>query len=169
MIIQLIADAKCGSEAAFEELTRQYLPMLNSLTERFFRLVPYGLESFDDLYQETLVAFYRAVTTFDCRQDNVSFGLYAKICVRNRLISVLRKLRSPKKHGSANDLQKTEESRASLFDQKELDAVSEKLLTRYEKSVFSMYIDGKSYKSIALVLGKSEKSVDNALFRAKSK
>lgn len=168
MIIQLIAEVKCGNEAAFEKLTSRYLPMINSLTESFFRLVPQGFESVDDLYQEALMAFYRAATTFDCEQENVSFGLYAKICIKNRLISVLRKVRSQKK-SRVSSTRKNENTRVSVFDKKELEAVSERLLTKYEKTVFSMYVDGKSYKSIALVLGKSEKSVDNALFRAKSK
>jgi len=53
-----------------------------------------------------------------------------------------------------------------------LDGVSEmmdRLLTKYEKKVLIMYIEGKSYKDIALTLGRNEKSVDNALFRARSK
>ena len=45
----------------------------------------------------------------------------------------------------------------------------DRLLTKYEKKVLIMYIEGKSYKDIALTLGRNEKSVDNALFRARSK
>ena len=42
-------------------------------------------------------------------------------------------------------------------------------LSILEKKVLIMYIEGKSYKDIALTLGRNEKSVDNALFRARSK
>ncbi|MBQ7124913.1 MAG: hypothetical protein IJO00_00985, partial [Clostridia bacterium] len=95
---------------------------------------------------------------------------YAKICVKNRLISVIRKNRTEKKHkAKAAKPRDAVSSRQSTFLTEEIKAVAEKLLTKYEKIVFYMYLDGKSYRDIALSLGKTEKSVDNALFRAKKK
>ena len=167
---KLILSAKDGDESAFAELTKKYAPLLDSLAEKFFRLCDGTVEGYEDLWQEAVVAFYRAVTSFDINQDKVSFGLYAKICVKNRLISVIRKNRTEKKHNTkATKLSSTASSRQSSLPSGEIKAAAEKLLTKYEKTVFYMYLDGKSYKDIALSLGKTEKSVDNALFRAKKK
>ena len=45
----------------------------------------------------------------------------------------------------------------------------ERHLSEFEKSVVQLYIDGNNYQKIAEILGKSAKSVDNALQRAKKK
>ena len=42
-------------------------------------------------------------------------------------------------------------------------------LTDHEKKVAGLYIEGKSYRDIARILGKSRKSVDSALQRVKKK
>ena len=57
----------------------------------------------------------------------------------------------------------------SIFDRAELDKISCEILSKREKDIFSMYADGKSYAEISHSLKIGEKSVDNALFRAKKK
>ncbi|MBQ7125205.1 MAG: helix-turn-helix domain-containing protein, partial [Clostridia bacterium] len=69
----LILSARDGDESAFAELTKKYAPLLDSLTEKYFRLCDGTAEGFDDLRQEAFVAFYRAVVSFDINQDKVSF------------------------------------------------------------------------------------------------
>ena len=56
-------------------------------------------------------------------------------------------------------------SREKLEDNEKV--ISE--LSSYEKSVLMLYLNGHSYREIGLALNKSEKSVDNALYRIKSK
>ncbi len=165
-----ILAAKSGDESAFAELTKQYAPLIDSMTGKYLRLFE-GAEDYEDLRQEAVLAFYRAVCSYDPDRAAVSFGLYAKICLRNRMVSLLRKNHSEKKHNTT--AAKLEET-ATLPPRypSELRALSEtaaRLLTPYEKTVLFLYLDGKSYREIALSLGRTEKSVDNALFRAKSK
>ena len=45
----------------------------------------------------------------------------------------------------------------------------EKKLSDMEKTVLSLYLEGLSYKEIAEVIGKTPKSIDNALQRIKRK
>ena len=45
----------------------------------------------------------------------------------------------------------------------------EQELSSFEKQVLDLYITGMSYSQIARVLGRDEKSTDNALQRLKSK
>ena len=54
-------------------------------------------------------------------------------------------------------------------DLEQLAEVIEQKLSFMEKEVLDLYISGISYKEIAKILGKSEKSIDNALQRMKGK
>ncbi len=165
---ELILAAKSGDSMAFSDLIKKYAPVIDSQTASFYRSLKSGDVAFEDLRQESAVAFYRAVMSYDCEQNQVSFGLYAKICIKNRLISILRKNRSEKKHKTA-ELKDTVSQRSLQYDGKEIREAAHRLLTRYELEVFLLYLDGKSYGEIATLLSKNEKSVDNALFRAKAK
>ena len=95
---ELLFAAKSGNSSAFSELTEKYTPLISSMAERYFHLLDGGSIGYDDLVQEAHVAFYRAMISFDMDQEGVSFGLYAKICIRNSMVSILRKNRPPKKH-----------------------------------------------------------------------
>lgn len=50
-----------------------------------------------------------------------------------------------------------------------VEELAQKVLSEYEKRVLILYIDGLKYKDIAKALSKREKSVDNALQRARKK
>ncbi len=51
----------------------------------------------------------------------------------------------------------------------QLEKRMEQELSSFEKQVLDLYITGMSYSQIARVLGRDEKSTDNALQRLKSK
>ncbi len=170
MFSELIIAAKNGDEGAFSELCEKYKPLIENMTDRYITRLNAIIQDKDDLRQEATVAFYRAVTTYDMSQDKVSFGLYAKICIKNRMVTLIRranKKSSPKTVASSEKEGKRIGDR--VFDFGELLAVSERVLSKREMSVFSLYVGGKTYKEISELLNASEKSVDNALFRAKSK
>lgn len=170
MFPKLIIAAKNGDEGAFSELCERYKPLIENMTDRYISRLNAIIQDKDDLRQEATVAFYRAVTTFDLGQDKVSFGLYAKICIKNRMVSLIRRANknsSPKTVSAPKNEGKRIGDR--VLDFSELLSVSERVLSKREGLVFSLYIGGKTYKEIAELLHVSEKSVDNALFRAKSK
>ena len=50
-----------------------------------------------------------------------------------------------------------------------LEKVIEEELSDFEKQVLDLYLTGMSYSQIARVLGRDEKSTDNALQRLKAK
>ena len=166
-----IRAAQRGDEPAFEKICSVYAPLILSTAKRFGSAGGESAADREDLCQEATMALYRAVRTYDTDQTAVSFGLYAKICIRNHMISLLRRQRSRKKQKplSGAAALPREDPAGSRPDRRELRALAGSLLTDREKTVFLLYIDGKSYKEIAHSLGVSAKSVDNALFRAKSK
>lgn len=168
METDVIRAAKAGDETAFAELCRAYAPLIDAMTTKYGRSLEEAGEGREDLRQEASVAFYRALVTFDVEQSGVSFGLYAKICIRNRMVSLLRRARSRKKKKPAAEALSSV-GRTAPFDREALRSLAEDLLTCFEKTVFFQYVDGRSYRDIAASLGVSVKSVDNALFRAKTK
>jgi RNA polymerase sporulation-specific sigma factor len=118
--------------------------------------------------QEAHLALYRAATSFDEKQTAVTFGLYAKICIRNRLISALRRQKRL--------LRKQPQISAAISPpiSSDFDLISIKnqyghLLTRYEEQVLNLRLKGLSYKEISKKLAKDPKSIDNALCRIRTK
>lgn len=125
----------------------------------------------DDFYQEAVLALYRAVNTFDLDQNKITFGLYAKICIRNSLISLVRKVNREKRYSNVS-LSDIEADTDTDTGYELTEVLSEKLysvLTAYEYEVFMRFLDGKKPRMIAKDLGKSAKSVSNAIFRARNK
>lgn len=171
MFSDLITAAKEGDQAAFAELCESYKPLISSMTDRYASAVSngYALEK-DDLRQEATVAFYRAVMTFDISQNEVSFGLYAKICIKNKMVSLLRRSRKKQVPKAQRESVDKAVRLSALFPHRdELVELSKSLLSAKERKAFLLYADGKSYKEIMAEMSLTEKSVDNALFRARSK
>ena len=168
MLEEIIAKARTGDSEAFAELSRSYTPLIESMTEKYAVLTEgFGADK-DDVRQEVSLAFYKATMTFDSEQSEVSFGLYAKICIRNRLVSMLRSLRK-KRVKPLKDNDGDSKRQSASLELRELMKNAPSLLSKRESTVFSMYVSGFSYADIAQKLMISEKSVDNALFRAKKK
>ena len=166
---ELIKSARTGNGTAFAELSDIYKPLIETMTEKYAKSIGGGGADRDDIRQEASVAFYKAVRSFDLDQNEVSFGLYAKICIRNRLVSLLRSSKSKGRAVHEQESEKSPKQRQTLIDREELEILSRRLLSRREREIFLMYADGKRYSEIAEALGIAEKSVDNALFRAKKK
>ncbi len=170
--IQLVIRAKAKDEGAFEALLKAYAPLLHSLSQKYSGMCEQAEEK-EDFYQEAQIAFYKAIMTYDINNSSTTFGAYAKACVRNRLVSIVRKLRSKKR--TKKELEESCEA-SSLQDivvwrelGTKLLALAENTLSPYEKNVFALYFKGHKAGEISKHLGKSEKSVNNAIFRIRSK
>lgn len=164
--------AKAGDESAFEALLEAYEPLIDSMSRSFSNTAE-DTECYEDLRQEACIAFYRAVKSYDSAQAEVSFGLYAKLCVRNRLITYVRKLRCHESVLPLEDCIKVEEDVAEgvVAEEayKELYRRIEAVLSPYESRVWWLYISGKTTCTIAAQLGKDERSVQNAVYRIRKK
>ena len=172
----LLLLAKEGDGDAFARLVNEYNPMLDA------SVAPYRTELSDqdmeDLTQEALLAFHRAVQSYELLYGNVSFGLYAKICVGKAIISALRQLK--KNAGvvviSLEDVEPSEfvtgDPADSVIEREnaaELRSFIRENLSKYENSVWWMHYSGMSIDEIAESLGSTKKSVSNALARIKRK
>ena len=170
--LELINAARDGDENAFEALLEVYEPLIDAMS-RSFANASEDSESHEDLRQEACIALYKAVQTYDSTQAEVSFGLYAKMCVRNRLISYTRKLRRREPVLPLEGRIKTEEDVAQgIVAQEaymELYRRIEAVLSPYESHVWWLYLSGQTTGAIAAQLGKDERSVQNAIYRIRKK
>ena len=145
----------------------------------------------DDLIQEGMIGLFKAIRDFDCDQ-NYSFYAFAEICIARQMYSAM-KAAGRQKHAPLNSyvsfhtviggeeeegelmdvlksVEKTpEELVISREDLQQMAKIIDQKLSVMEREVLDLYISGISYKEIARILGKSEKSVDNALQRMKGK
>lgn len=162
-IDSLITSARAGDESAFEALLESYKPMIDGLIRRF---------SLDerDAYSEACMSFYRAVFSYELGQSDVTFGLYAKICVERCLIDMERRDGKVASHyvDGEVDVDKIAVSGGiqSMLEHREQTAyflsVAKGALSDFEFEVYRYWMLGYKTSDIASLLGVTAKAVDNA-------
>ncbi len=176
---ELIKLLREGNSEACDILIRKYMPLVKK-SPRFYYLEGGDRE---DLIQEGMLGLFKAVREYDFKRDS-SFYTFAKHCINNQIFSAIEAA-GRKKHKALNesvsfealpdrDIENLVSSNpeAMLVEEesaKELLEYIYGLLSPMEKRVLELYIEGMDYHAIAAKIGKSEKSVDNALQRIKTK
>lgn len=171
---KLLSRALRNDQEAYARIIHYFYPIIASISSSYFLS---GGDR-DDLMQEGLIGLYRAVCSYDA-DKNDSFVKYAKICIHRAILSAIKadtRLKNAALNTSlplSDELELRGESaeEAAIKRERLLD-VYEKIedeLTNLERTVLSLFVDGLSYKEIAAHLGKSPKSVDNALMRIRGK
>ena len=164
-----------GNAEAFSELLKRYEGMLRKLSHSFSGVPDSETE---DLYQDGLIGFYKAALCYSEGAENASsFSTFAYLCARRSMLSSLKKLSRDAKTLSMEDLETEPESshyapEQSLIDHENLNALIrsfDTVLSDYEASVLKLTLSGRTPGQVAKNLQKSEKSVSNALFRAREK
>ena len=173
----LILDVRGGDQNAFDTLLDQYRPLIDASVARFSSDESSSLYC-EDLKQEASVVFYNSILAYDLDQNEVEFGLFAKICIYNALVSFLRALKRRSAEPVAEipqnliTVQDFEDPSARMLEQerlKSLYAVIRKNLSELEYKVWQLYISGRSAAEIAALLSTDEKSVNNAIYRIRKK
>ncbi len=131
----------------------------------------------DDLRQEGLMGLLRAIASFDIHRG-VKFSTFAEVCIVNQMKTFLAKSRkNPIPCESLDDISadsiSEEETPESIYINKEFFSelwyAVDNILSEKERKIFSLCIQGMSYRETAEKLGISEKAVDNAMQRARRK
>ena len=177
----LIRAAKAGDGEAYEALSRKYGGMIGAAVSSFGSSISSADReagaafSEEDLRQEAGIAFLRAVRTYDPEsKPGVTFGLYAKICVNNAMISLFRKRRTQNKRlrkagGKRGIAEATVQSAENDVDIAKLMERAASILSSLEAKVFGGHLKGQTPEQTAQELGVPVKTVYNALYRAKVK
>ncbi|MBE6779035.1 MAG: sigma-70 family RNA polymerase sigma factor [Ruminococcaceae bacterium] len=172
-LTSLVRRAADGDEEAFAAVMRQTMPLLRAQVRQFETS---GIDE-DDLQQESLLGLLAAVRHY--RPDaGASFATYATTCIRNRLVSLIRR---------SGDRMRRElplEDDASLPDtdgqnpedrvlqQEGFNQLQQQLsqrLTPLEHQVLLARLSDRTYEQIAAQLCISKKAVDNAVQRLRRK
>lgn len=186
---ELIDRLRGGEERVMDYICDKYKNLVRSKAKSMFIL---GGDS-EDLIQEGMIGLFKAVRDYDCGRD-ASFYTFADLCISRQMYTAVQASKRQKHiplntyislYGNtvAEDKEEpsllealpdpTELNPEEMFLDKERVAYLEKIieneLSSFEKQVLDLYMTGMSYTQIAKVLGRDEKSTDNALQRLKSK
>ena len=187
---QLLCDYKNGNQEILDYLMVKYKSMVRKKARAMYLL---GGEN-EDLIQEGMIGLIKAVRDFDVTQKT-SFSSFAELCVSRQMYSAIE-ASNRKKHLPLNsyvslyeDSEQVGEGRSLplidtiesskendpevlYFGKEYTEAFAEQLkelLSPLENHVLYLHLMGTDYRTIAELLGKSPKSVDNALQRIKTK
>ena len=164
---ELVVLARTRDDMAFAELVRRYTPMMSKLVSSVFE------SSFDkdEAFSEACASLHRAVMTYNLERTEVTFGLYSRICIRNRLLDLLKKEDGNiisdvdiDSLSSADNIESRLIMREAVERYKE---IARRELSDYEYRVFLLVLRGEKTRDIAGILGTTPKSVDNAKARMK--
>ena len=172
-VLKYVNNARRGEADAFEALLSAYSSLIKSMAEKYSNMCVASSGQYDDFLQEAKMAFYKSVITFD-ENNGVTFGAYAKVCIRNKLVSCVRVQNSKKRQQRSEinnnyGLDNPQDTLIMRELENKLFSLAKDCLSTYEKKIFSMYVQGERAKEISAKIGKSEKSVNNAIYRIKAK
>lgn len=179
------------SDEAMVYLLNKYKGMVLSSGKSLFIL---GGDS-DDLVQEGMIGLFKAIRDFDAER-NIKFSTFAQICIKRNIYTAISNSNSLKNeplnkgvsisHTDSSDtddelktlstedlgLSEIYNPEDNLINKEKYDEIIEfmgKELSSLEYQVMDLYIIGLKTPEIAKVLGKNEKTTDNAFQRAKGK
>jgi len=185
---ELVTESRNGNGYAIEVLMERYRNFVRAKSRTYFLI---GADK-EDIIQEGMIGLYKSIRDF--RIDaQVSFKSFAELCITRQMISAIKKA-TRQKHMPLNSYislnkpiydNENEQILLERFSGRELmnpeeivldkerfyklEGMLSKILSKLELKVLLKYLEGKSYTVIASIIGKSEKSIDNALQRIKKK
>ncbi len=175
--VQNIAAAKQGDNQAMGALLFAYFPIIRKKASAV-RLA--GMDA-DDIAQEGFIGLLDAVNGYDELKGG-SFAAFANICIDNRIKKAIAKASTKKTavlnnsvnlDELSNEISSKDADPQNIYIEKEmflnLQRQLDLLLSSFERNVLSLYLSGCSYDAMARLLGRSDKSIDNALQRIRRK
>lgn len=175
-------------EIAIDFLVEKYKNFVRARARTYFIV---GADR-EDLIQEGMIGLYKAMRDFKADRT-ASFRAFAELCIVRQIITAIKTATRQKhiplnSYVSLNTPIYTDESERKLEDvisggqvaspeeeminHEDLVAMENSIgiiLSKFEARVMTAYLDGKSYQEIGEEVGRSVKSIDNALQRAKRK
>jgi len=156
------------------ELISRYIELVKIKARKIGRMNRVGAVDTDDLVSEGFLGLLSAIRTFNGEKG--TFASYANICVGNKIKTAAFSFGGGRTVADGEfdvsqtpDKRLTEEFVLEKESESEIASRLSKTLTELELRVFSLYLNSYSYRAIAARLAISEKSVDNALSRARGK
>ncbi|QGH32699.1 RNA polymerase sporulation sigma factor SigH [Gracilibacillus salitolerans] len=185
---ELVLLVQNGDTQALEFLIQRYKSFVRAKAKTYFLV---GADH-EDIAQEGMIGLYKAIRDF--QEDKLaSFKAFAELCITRQIITAI-KTATRQKHMPLNSyvsLDKpiyNDDSERTLLDVLEATIAMDpqellvnrerygdmenklaELLSKLEREVLLLYLEGKSYQEISSELNRHAKSIDNALQRVKRK
>ena len=177
-----------GDELATECILSRYKNLVRSRARMYFLA---GADK-DDLIQEGMIGLFKAIRDYDSEKRS-SFRGFAELCIKRQIITAIKTATRQKhlplnSYVSLSNPMYESDSQGALEDvllggpdadpehlvisKENAEFLNDKLneaLSELEKTALAFYLEGKSYQEIAEHMGKSSKTIDNALQRVKKK
>lgn len=164
----LVSQVLAGNEAAFDEFYRHYVPTL-------FRYIYYSFngnrEDAEDILQETVLAAVRSLHRF---RGQSSLHTWLHAIARHKISDQIRKRQRADSHQSDEEYHEPElrEPGAQPDDLVSQRGVIEAALSAlpqdHREVLLGKYLEGFSVRELAYIMGRSEKSVESLLTRARA-
>ena len=187
---ELIVRLRDGEAQITDYIMEKYKNLVKSKAKSMYIL---GADR-EDLIQEGMIGLFKAIRDYDIGRD-ASFFTFADLCVSRQMYTAVqaagRQKHAPlntyislyanmsgqedgEEREMINDIisQAEKNPEELLIDRENLELLEkaiDKELSGFEKQVLDLYLTGMKYTQIAKVLGRDDKSTDNALQRIKSK
>lgn len=179
---ELIFRFKNGESEILDYLMEKYKNMVHKKARTMFLI---GGEN-DDLIQEGMIGLFKAVRDYQPDKD-ATFQTFASICVDRQIYNAIQSSNRQKhqplnsyvslsEQGGENEehLGDTwvENPESIIIDQENVENLEQEITTTLspmENQVLEYYLAGNGYGEIAELMGKTPKSIDNALRRIRTK
>ena len=177
---EYLVELSLTCDEAKEALFRRFKGHIRLMSRSYFI---FGGDQ-EDLAQEGMIGLYKAIRNFKPSQGE-TFKAFATVCIKNQILDAIKRA-SRKKHMPLNHylpMDSTNKEIAHMTDKKvepellllnkedeeRLQDLIQNSLTKLEANILRHFVAGLSYEEIASVTGRTVKSVDNALARARQK
>lgn len=189
---ELIIRLRDGEDAITDYIMDKYKDLVRSKAGSMYIL---GADK-EDLIQEGMIGLFKAIRDYDTGRDAIFFT-FADLCVSRQIYTAIqaagRQKHAPLNtyislYSSSSDKEmeqgdewklinsiiskKEQNPEEMLIDRENVELLEKAIdeeLSGFEKEVLDLYLTGMKYGQIAKLLGKDDKSTDNALQRVKAK
>ena len=179
---ELISRFKNGESEILDYLMEKYKNMVRKKARTMFLI---GGEN-DDLIQEGMIGLFKAVRDYQPDRD-AAFQTFASICVDRQIYNAVQSSNRQKHQPLNSYISRREQDgeneghlgdnwgenpESIIIDQENVQDLEQEItatLSPMENQVLEYYLAGNGYGEIAQIMGKTPKSIDNALQRIRIK
>ena len=177
---ELIARLRDGETIIEDYLMEKYKGLVRQKARAMFLI---GGDT-DDLIQEGMIGLFKAVRDFQPGRE-ATFATFARMCIDRQIYSAIQNSNRQKHLPLNSYVSLNQEDESSpiwelsvenpeeiVIDQETTRDLQQKIsdyLSPMENKVLDLYLKGEGYVEIGRILGKSPKSIDNALQRIRAK
>ena len=177
---ELIARLRDGETLIEDYLMETYKGLVRQKARAMFLI---GGDT-DDLIQEGMIGLFKAVRDFQPGRE-ATFATFARMCIDRQIYSAIQNSNRQKHLPLNSYVSLNQEDESSpiwelsvenpeeiIIDQETTRDLQQKIsdyLSPMENKVLDLYLKGEGYVEIGRILGKSPKSIDNALQRIRAK